>query len=341
MANVIYNDIVLGNKFESILMTKLDLAQFLTTDDSLTQESGMTKKIVTKSARGQVDKVAMGEGNTHFIECTTDSRDYTVGTTQGQAKYHDEEAMSDAHCVDACLEGLAEEMVNDFTRDAVAEFEKASLQVGYAASAGYGFDEVVDAIALMNMEAEEGLFGLICPKDKAKFRKKFKDDLKYVEAFIRTGYIGSVCGVPFYISKAIPEGECFIGTREAITNFVKKGSEVEQKRDPDTRTNYVIARKVNVIALTDARKLVKIGANQATDATITTYTKNAKTVAGAATTGATVEVYINGKLDGTCEASSSAYSYTAKENLAAGDEVKVVAHLTGCIDSSAEVEVAA
>jgi hypothetical protein len=78
-----------------------------------------------------------------------------------------------------------------------------------------------------------------------------------------------------------------------------------------------------------------MGPGQATAATITTYTAGAKTVAGAATTGATVEVYINGKLDKTATAASSAYSVTCSENLASGDKVKVIAKLDGYINSVA------
>lgn len=341
MANVIYNNIVLENKYESILATKLDMNAYMTVDNDLSQEAGMTKRVITKTASGSVDELAMGEGNSNFIEVSTATKDYTVKTVQGSFVYYDEEAMIDPAVVDAGLTGLSEKMVNKFVADAVAEWDKATLQQGYTAGSGIAFNDVVDAIAKLNVEDEAGLFMLLAPSCVANFRKNLKDDLKYSEGFVRTGYIGSVCGVPCVISKAIPDGVAFIASREAITNFIKKGSQIEQVRDADHRKNTVIARKVSVVALTDARKVVKIGANQATAATITTYTKNAKTVAGAATTGATVYVYINGVLDGSATAASSAYSYTAKENLAAGDEVKVVAVKAGCVDSSAEVEVAA
>lgn len=341
MGNSIYNNVVLGNKYESILATKLDMNGYMTIDNSLAQEAGMIKKVISKIASGAVDELAMGQGNSNFVEVSTSTNDYTVKVVQGSFVYYDEEAMADPAVVDAGLTGLSEIMVNKFVADAVAEWNKASLQQGYTAANGIAFDDVVDAIAKLNIEDEAGLFMLISPNVVAAFRKNLKDDLKYSEGFARTGYIGSVCGVPVVISKAIPAGVAFIASREAITNFIKKGSEIEQVRDADHRKNTVIARKVSVVALTDARKVVKIGANQATAATITTYTKNAKTVAGAATTGATVEVYINGVLDGTATASSSAYSYTAKANLAAGDEVKVIAKKDGCVDSSAEVEVAA
>lgn len=341
MSNSIFNNVVLENKYESILATKLDMNGYMTIDNSLAQDAGMIKKVITKTASGAVDELAMGQGNSNFVEVSTATKDYTVKTVQGSFVYYDEEAMADPAVIEAGLTGLSEKMVNKFVADAVAEWNKATLQQGYAASAGVDFDDVVDALAKLNMEDESGLFMLISPNMVAAFRKNLQDDLKYSEGFARTGYIGSVCGVPVVISKALPDGVAFIASREAITNFIKKGSEIEQVRDADHRKNTIIARKVSLVALTDARKVVKIAANQATAATITTYTKNAKTVAGAATSGATVEIYINGAFDGTATAANSAYSYTAKNNLAAGDEVRVIAKKDGCVDSSAEVEVAA
>ena len=53
----------------------------------------------------------------------------------------------------------------------------------------------------------------------------------------------------------------YLASKEAVTCFVKKGSEVEQERDANTRQNKVYARKVMLIALTDANKVVKITAS--------------------------------------------------------------------------------
>lgn len=338
MANTIYDNVVLGNKYNSVLTTKLDLQNFITVDDSLTEEAGNIKRINTKTVTGSVEDLAQGVGNSGNIEVTTSTADYTVGTTQGRFVYYDEEAQADDKVIEAGITGLTEKMVNNFTSKAMAEWCKATLQQGYSS---ISFDTVVDAIAKLNLEDESPLFMLIAPNMVAAFRKALADDLKYVEAFVKTGYIGSVCGVPCYISKACNDGEAIIATKEAVTLFLKKITEIEQERDANLRKNTVYARKASVVALTDATKVVRIAANATTAATITTYTKNQKTVAGAATTGATVEVYINGVLDGTATAASSAYSYTAKANLAAGDEVKVIAKKVGQIDSTATVEVAA
>lgn len=113
----------------------------------------------------------------------------------------------------------------------------------------------------MNIEGEEGLFLLINPADQAAFRKNLKDSLQYVEAFVRAGYIGSVCGAPVYVSKAVPAGKAFLATAEAVTLFVKKGIEREIERDANIRKNVEYIRKVALVALTDATKAVKISAN--------------------------------------------------------------------------------
>ena len=110
----------------------------------------------------------------------------------------------------------------------------------------------------MNLEDETGLFLLISPADQANFRKALKDDLKYVEGFVRTGYIGSVCGVPVIVSKAVAKGKGYLATKDAITLFIKKDTEIEQERDANHRENSVFVRKVALVALTDATKLVKI-----------------------------------------------------------------------------------
>lgn len=253
MPNVIYDNFVLENKYSSILATKLDLQKFMIVDNSLTASAGMIKKVLTKTATGAVEDLDMGEGNTEVVEVATTSKDYTVGTTQGKFVYYDEEAMADPAVVEAGLTGLAEKMVNSFVAKAKDEWETAT-EVSVSA---YDFDAVVDTIADMNLEDESGLFLLIGPAHVAEFRKNLGDELKYSEGFARTGYIGSVCGVPVYISKAI-DGNPILASREATTLFIKKDSEIEQERDADHRQNKVFARKVALVALTDATKIRQI-----------------------------------------------------------------------------------
>jgi hypothetical protein len=257
MAHEKFDNVVIANKIEDILTTKVDLNNYMTIDTSLTQEAGMIKNVHVYTAKGGVKDVAQGEGNNgEGTAITFKSVPYTVTTTQGYFQYFDEEAMTDPMVVDAGLDGVAKEMINKFTEKAIAEFEKADELEG--THAAWSFDVVVDAIAELNLEAEDGLFLLISPADKAAFRKALKDDLSYSEGYVRTGYIGTVCGVPVIVSKAVPANKGYLATKEAVTLFIKKDTEVEQDRDKDIRLNKHWIRKVAVVSLTDATKAVKI-----------------------------------------------------------------------------------
>lgn len=255
MANQVYDNVVLANKIEDILTTAVDLTSYMTVDTSMTQEAGMKKKINTYKAQGDVETLGMGVGNTGDIEVSFSTKEYTVETVQGRFQYYDEQAMTDPMVVQAGLEGIAKTMINDFTAKAVAEFDKATLTVQRT---GFAFTDIVDAIAKLNTESEDGLFILVGVADLAKFRKELQDDLKYSEGFVRTGYVGSVCGVPVIVTKAITNGNIYLASKEAVTLFIKKDTEVEQERDANVRNNKVYIRKVAVVALTDENKVVKL-----------------------------------------------------------------------------------
>lgn len=255
MSHTIYENFVLENKLEDLLITHLDLNQFATHDSSLVENPGMKKIIHTYTSTGDVEDLAMGEGNTDGIVVSFSDKEYEVGTTQGRFSYYDEQEMTDPMVVDAGLDGLAKRMANDLTEKIVDEMDKATL-IKY--DVDWSFNSFVDAIAMYPYEDEAGLFCLINPAEKAAIRKQLADDLKYVEDFARTGYIGSVCGVPIYVSKAVPEDTAFLATKEAITIFTKKGAETEQEREPNVRMNTVYARKVALVALTDATRIIKL-----------------------------------------------------------------------------------
>jgi hypothetical protein len=255
MAHTIFENEVLANKIENLLATSIDVNAYMTVDYSLAEAAGMKKVINVYKATGNVEDLAMGEGNEEEIEVSFVPQEYTVGVTQGHFAYFDEQEMTDPMVVDAGLQGLAQTMTNDLTSKAIAAFGEATLKVE---NCTFTFDEIVDAIALYPYESEEGLFMLINPAQKATIRKNLGEDLKYSEGFARTGYIGTICGVPVIVSKAVPAGEAYLATKDAVTCFVKKGSEIEQDRDANTRKNDVYARKVMVIALTDATRVIKL-----------------------------------------------------------------------------------
>jgi hypothetical protein len=115
-------------------------------------------------------------------------------------------------------------------------------------------------VALLDLENIEDveIFAFVNPTEMANLRKSLKDDLQYVEAFVRSGYVGTVAGVNIYTKKDADTGTIVLGTKEAVTLFNKKGVEVEQERDANTRLNEIYSRKYYLAALTDATKAVKI-----------------------------------------------------------------------------------
>ena len=165
--------------------------------------------------------------------------------------------MTDPMIVPTGTRHAATDLFNTMNADIFAEFNKATLEVTGTA---FGFDVFVDAAAKLNLENLEGvsIFGFVCPADMAKIRKALKDDLKYVESFAKNGYVGTVGGINLYTKKDAVAGTVVIATKEAVTLFNKKGTEVEQARDENIRQNSVYSRKYYVAALTDETKAVKI-----------------------------------------------------------------------------------
>ena len=257
MAHTIYDNFVLANEIEDQYNSYLDLARFCTVDNSLTGAPGMVKKINVYSATSGTEKVAMGAGNTKDIEVSYTPEEYRILTAQNRFKYFDEQEMTDPMVVTTGIRGAAVDMFNHVNADVFAEFNKATLSVPASAP---DFAAFVDASALLNVENLEGmeLFAFVSPKDKAKICKALKDDLKYIEAFAKTGYIGTVAGWNLYTKKDAVENTIVGGTREAVTLFNKRGIEVEQERNADLRQNTIISRKYYLAALTDASKAVKI-----------------------------------------------------------------------------------
>lgn len=257
MANTVYDNFYLSNEIEDQYKSHLDLQQFCTVDNSLTGTAGMTRKIHKYKATEGTEKLTKGQGNSKSIEVSFGEEEYSILLAQNRFQYFDEEAMMDPMVVTTGTRHAGTDLFNTVNADIFAEFNKATLSV---TAASLDFGAFVDAVAKLNLENLEGvsIFGFVCAADMAKLRKALKDDLKYVEAFARTGYIGTVAGVNLYTKKDAVEGTVIIGTKEAVTLFNKLGTEVEQERSGNIRQTSVYSRKYYLAALTDETKAVKI-----------------------------------------------------------------------------------
>ena len=255
MANTVYENFYLSNEIED--QYNSHLKQFCTIDNSLVGTAGMTRKVHKYTATNGTEKLTMGKGNTKSITAAFTEDEYKILLAQNRFEYFDEELMTDPLVVQTGIQHAAVDMFNTVNADIFAEFNKATLTLSPTA---LDFGAFADAAALLNLENLEGvnLFGFVCAKDMAKIRKSLKDDLKYVESFSRSGYVGTVAGINLYTKKDAVENTVIIGTNQAVTLFNKLGTEIEQERDANIRKNTVYSRKYYLAALTDETKAVKI-----------------------------------------------------------------------------------
>ena len=257
MANTVYENFFLSNTVEDQFNSHLDLVPFCTVDNTLEGTAGMKRVIHTYRATNGTEKLTVGQGNSKSIEVSYTPVEYEIALAQNNFKWFDEHAMTDPMLVPVGMKHIGTDMFNTVQADIYGEFAKTGLEVTATAP---DFDAFVDASAALNLENVENvsIFAFVCPKDKAKIRKTLKDQLQYVESYARQGYIGTVAGISLFDKADATEGEIIVATKDAVTIFNKKGVEMEQERDGNTRQNTAYSRKYYVVALTDESKAVKI-----------------------------------------------------------------------------------
>lgn len=278
MAHTIYDNFFLSNEVEDQFNSHLDLQQFCTVDNSLVGTAGMIRKINVYKATNGTEKLGMGEGNTKSIEVSYTPEEYKILMAQNKFEYFDEQEMTDPMLVPVGTRHMGTDLFNTVNGDIYGEFKKATLVV---LADKFNFAAFVDAVASLNIESTDNqpekvapqTFAFINGADTAELRKNLAEDLKYVEAYARSGYVGTVAGVNIYTKKDATKGTVVVATRQAVTIFNKKGVEIEQERDADHRKNDIYSRKYYLAALTDATKAVKIFKGTATATADTTVSE--------------------------------------------------------------------
>lgn len=272
MPNTVYDNFFLSNEIEDQFNSHLDLQQFCTVDNTLTGTAGMLRKIHKYRATNGTEKLTMGNGNTQTITAAYTEKEYRILLAQNRFQYYDEEAMTDPMVITTGTRHAGTDLFNTANADIYNAFKEATLTV---VTTALGFDAFVDAAAMLNLENLEGvsIFGFVNPGDMAKLRKALKDDLKYVQEFAKQGYVGTVGGINIYTKKDAETGKIVIATKEAVTLFNKKGTEVEQEREGNIRRNTVYSRKYYLAAMTNEAKAVKIITGSAAASNDTTVTE--------------------------------------------------------------------
>lgn len=283
MAHTIYDNFYLSNEVEDQFNSHLDLQKFCTVDNTLVGTAGMKRKINVYSATNGTQKLTMGQGNTQSIEVGYIQKEYEILLAQNRFEYYDEQAMTDPMLVPVGTRHMGTDMFNTVNSDIYAEFAKATRILPVTA---FDFAAFVDAQSMLNLENLEGvsIFAFVCAGDMAAIRKSLKDDLKYVEAFAKNGYVGTVGGVNLYTKKDAVSGDIYMATKEAVTIFNKKGTEIEQvtknarsETAANTRLNTIFSRKYYLTALTDETKDIHLALGKTATATNDTTVQSGTT----------------------------------------------------------------
>lgn len=252
----IYDNEVLEVKVKSALNTALDLQKFATVDMSLSAAPGMQVNIRTYTPSGEAERLAMGAKNTTYVGSDYVEADYRVNTLQATGKYYDEQVMADPKAIDVAIGQLPTAITNSLNSEVIAEFGKGTQVVNswtptvasvLEALAVFPDDEVINA---------SDKFLLVNNADYIALIKDAMNKSMYVKDNTDTNSLGSVAGVKIYVSKLVPAKKAYLATKEAVTIFTKKGFGVETDRDIEARCVTMVANTVNVVALTDAKKLV-------------------------------------------------------------------------------------
>lgn len=269
------------NEIADTRNSALDHQIFTTVNTDLKAAEGDIYHVDRIIASGAAEDVAEGAGNQNKIATATAQVDYTVKTAQSWFQYTDERLRRTPESVTAGISHLGISIFNKLNSEVVAELNKAD-SAHQQTSTALNFDAVVDAQNLLDLDvtnSDEGADSdsilppqtmlLVGKKLRAAIRKACKDELKYVEAYVRTGYVGTLAGTNVYYSKLMDgsayQNIAFLFTKEAVTTFIKADVEVEESikgnrsaADANTRMNNVFARQVYVVALTDGTKVAKI-----------------------------------------------------------------------------------
>ncbi len=238
-----------------ILNTKIQTGNLMTLDTDLQGIDGLKKEVRKYTYSGEVEKLAKGATSTKTGSVTFSTETYEVERWQQKFKYNDVDVMTDSTAIDVGITGMATTMVNDINSKYFAELEKISNNYAYTT---FNYDTIVDALASLNLEVEEGLFIVMGNDLKATIRKDSDYKSSRQGEILYTGQFGNICGIPVIYSALVPTGTAYITRKDAVKNLVKKDVIIEKKHDEDSKENAVFATRYGLVVLVDDTKSLRL-----------------------------------------------------------------------------------
>ncbi len=256
--NTVYENTILEAKLTELLNSKLEVRSLMTVDDSLAEGAGLTKIINRYTYNGTVEQLEGGAANSSAGYITFTPSSYTVKRYQQTFRYNDVEAMQDPALIDMALAGAADVMANQIRTEYFAQLSGISnrrLIEGDSVT----YTDIVEALADIGREVEDGLFILMGADARAAIRKDPDFIAAHQGEILYTGQFGTLCGIPVLFSKLVPAGQVIITERAAVKFFVKKEAGLEQSRDIETKENTIVYERHGVIALVDDTSSIILG----------------------------------------------------------------------------------
>jgi hypothetical protein len=254
---VTYENKVLEAKLTGLVNESISLRSLMTVDTSLAGEAGLTKTVNKYSYNGKVETLSDGSANSVCGTVTLTPTDYKVKRYQQTFRYNDMDIMRDPDILDAALKSAAELMSEQIKEEYLTEAEKISNVRTLTGNVTY--DDIVDALASIGRDAEEGLFIIMGTDSRAAIRK----DEDFISSrggeMLYSGQFGTLCGLPVICSSAVPPTWVIITEKSAVKFFVKKDAAVEQDRNIETKDNTVVCERHGFMALVDDSRSVIMG----------------------------------------------------------------------------------
>lgn len=258
MAIATYENFVLEHKMTDLVNTNVNVNALYTVDNSLALEAGLKKVINKYTYNGAVEKLAKGAKNTARGSVAMVPTEYVVERYQQTFGYNDMDIMVDPFVLDVMTTGAAAVMANEIREEYFAELAKISNTDTFDA---FSYDVVVDALAKIGREVEDGMFIVMGLDSKADIRKDADYKASRQGEILYTGQFGDICGIPCVCSNLVPAGTVYITAKDAVKFFVKKDGSVEQDRDIETKDNTVVYERHGLMALVDESKSIKLTKN--------------------------------------------------------------------------------
>ena len=170
-AHTLYENKVLENKITDLVNTKLETRSLMTMDYSLAESAGLKKVVNKYTYTGKVEKLAKAAKNTTKGKVTFTPVEYVVNRYQQTYDYNDMDVMQDPMVVDVASAGAATLMANQIKEEYFAELAKISNSHTYDNGTSPNYDTIVDALATLDQEVEDGClssWATICGRYSAK-----------------------------------------------------------------------------------------------------------------------------------------------------------------------------